>query len=582
MAQRKTVQNAQKKEDEGEFIQLRLRGQGFYPEEDDRTLDKQRGASEDEIKAYTSDIAEIERFKKGARKVLRTQDAPCPKLHRTTRVEPRYLCKIKYICKQRQPFDLTQLVYLMADTNLLFSLDYQIRGRDRKIYREWWKQSREEKANVGENASKDESTVKAGHKKSFEHYHRCYKIREIQGFKITKKRIVTLKNSFEKLSKWQMEGLPSIPTVDPVPRNRKDGNLSDVQYQEIYQATIEYLTKMTKMSDAAISNDSLSRIVASWYYATKEEQTFPFYYMVVCTAEKSRLFTSSEDIDHKIVANYLEKNVYMAKRSKAQQRVDRIRFMIKLIEILKLPPEGRTDNWKLYLKTHGACIDSVEEEELWMKIIQEDDKNSKKGCEIPPIEIQILCRQCLEECLPIEPDRLYSYSAACPRLWKGGYANFFKTHEPTIKKCVTYLTNSRELSRKSQHYLKYWSATKVDLPMIRKFCDDMSKQIPWPTIERRSACNLKQFCCDLFATGTGNNAKIKKCVHDLKILITETAMRIVLANQARDILRENINNILNDHKNLVNYKIEISANLKRIGAPEVQRGEEKSEGGDSL
>ena len=120
MAQRKTVQNAQKKEDEGEFIQLRLRGQGFYSEEDDRTLDKQRGASEDEIKAYTSDIAEIERFKKGARKVLRTQDAPCPKLHRTTRVEPRYLCKIKYICKQRQPLSQLLLGWVHCASSFCF------------------------------------------------------------------------------------------------------------------------------------------------------------------------------------------------------------------------------------------------------------------------------------------------------------------------------------------------------------------------------------------------------------------------------------------------------------------------------
>lgn len=49
-------------------------------------------------------------------------------------------------------------------------------------------------------------------------------------------------------------------------------------------------------------------------------------------------------------------------------------------------------------------------------------------------------------------------------------------------------------------------------------------------------------------------------------------MRMVLSDQARNVLRDSIKQELNSDKDAVNFQIEIPTNLKRIRSPEVQKG----------
>ena len=402
-------------------------------------------------------------------------------------------------------------------------------------------------------------------------HHRRYKMQEIKAFEAEKERIDRLKALFDKLALWQAERLALIPEIDFSEKPSIEGDLSEEQCREIYQATQNYLKTMR--STANISEGALRLIVARWYHASKKEQTFPFCYMAACTARSSRLFTFSEEVDEKDVENYLKGKLYRAKRPKVRQRVDRMLFMRELIKITKLPTAESAKNWRLFLQVHGACVSSEEEEMLWREIIEGDAKESGKGCEIPPIEAQILCRQYLEKCLPIDSGHLLSYGTPDSKVCGGGYAKFFEMHMAMIKECARCLASHEKLSRKSEEYLKsYWAESDPDILGAREFCKKVSGQFRWSPLEKRSQCNLYQFCRSLFTTEKGNKAKIRKCIDELKALITETAMRMVLSDQARNVLRDSIKQELNSDKDAVNFQIEIPTNLKRIRSPEVQKG----------
>lgn len=528
-----------------EFIQLRPRGQGFYPAGEDRTPDEQG-----EVEKYEADIERIQAYVKAARDVLYPT-----KEHRATRDEPRYLCKCKYVLDYGS-LTKEKLVYLLADFKTLFSLDYQIHGTHREIYRRWHEERLEKKQDCGEEITKEEE--------KFGHYRRSFKIREIKEFEAEKERVDHLKAVFDKLAVWQADKLTLLPAIDFSEKPNIEGDLSKEQCHKIYQATLDYLKTMRSIAN--ISEDAVKQIVALWYHASREEQTFPFCYMAVCTAKGSRLFTSSEEVDEKDVEGYLEAkdNHYRERPSRAQKRVDRIRFMKELIKIARLPTAVSAKNWRLFLQVYGACVSSVEEENLWQEIIRGDAEESGEECEIPPVEAQILCRRYLKECLPIEPERLFSYKAADLRLCQGGYAKFYRMHIAAIEECAKYLA-SKKLTDEAKEYLEsYWAETKVDVSGAREFCRKVSRQFYWPPIEEKSQCSLYQFCRNLFPTEKGNITKIRRCVGDLKILITETAMRTVLTDQARSALRDSIKQELNSDKDAVDFQIEIPADLKRI------------------
>lgn len=474
--------------------------------------------------------------------------------HRSAREEPRYLCKCTYVSRYK-PLTREKLVYLLADFSILFSLDYQMRDAYRENRRRLHNKYIEKKQNRGEEITKEE--------KRFEQYHRIYTPQEIKEFETEKGRVDHLKALFDKLAQWQAERLTLIPEIDFSAKPNIEGDLSEDQCREIYQATLDYLKTMR--STANISESTLRQIVAQWYHASKKEQTFPFCYMAACTAKSSRLFTSSEEVDEKEVESYLEGKLYRAKRPKAQQRVDRMRFMRELIKITKLSPEESTKNWRLFLQVHGAGVSSEEEEKLWREIIWGDAKESGKGCEVPPIETQILCRQYLEKCLPIDPGHLLSYGTPDSKACSGGYAKFLEMHMAMIEECAKLLASHKKLSGKAEEYLKsYWAESDPNIHGAREFCKKVSEQFRWSPLEKRSQCSLYQFCKNLFTTEEGNQAKIRKCIDEIKALITETGMRIVLTDRARNVLRDSIKQELNSDKDAVNFQIEIPANLKTI------------------
>lgn len=341
-------------------------------------------------------------------------------------------------------------------------------------------------------------------------------------------------------------------------KSESSSNLSEIQIEKIHDATVMFLGT-TRSRSAKVLKECTATLAAQVYNATLTERTFPFCYLSLCVAGTGRIFAVPQNINGDAIDAFLGKP-FKKKPPVAEQRIARIQFQMKLIEIMELTYDDIIKNWRLFLQVHGACISSMKEEELWYEILRGVTDGNQVSV-IHPIEVQILCRHYLEECLPIQPENLFSYIGHS-KLHEGAYAQFFGAHQATIKACATRLDNNAELRIKADEYLKkYWSAVEMDLSEAREFCKNVSNQINWVSIQGTSNCNLKHFCGSLYKGPDADVSMIETDVEELKALITETAIRVILTNRARNVLREKISEVLNSEKDAVDFQIQIPAKL---------------------
>ena len=326
--------------------------------------------------------------------------------------------------------------------------------------------------------------------------------------------------------------------------------------EKIIQATKDYLSDTR--GGAKHLSESIATAVVMELLSNNENKIaqFPIQYLMVCVAGSSQLFSTPRSLHKKTVRSVLEKP-YQQKPDKSKQRIIRIRFLDELHKICKLSAKEQSASWKCFLRIHGSTILMSEEAELWRTVIYTDKHDPyHPSVDIPPIELSLLCNDCLQDCLPIQPERLYGYRGGSV-LHLGGYATFLQQYPDALNICAQRIRQRPEgWGGIQKKYLKLWSAIPCNLSGINALFKQCCEKVNWDRILNASQDKMRDFCQSLHENEV-DEKQIASDIEELKILIIETSLRTVLAEQARAVLANKVEEAWNngsDFKFQVNYR----------------------------
>lgn len=369
------------------------------------------------------------------------------------------------------------------------------------------------------------------------HFKKEYRRWQIENFKEEIKREKRLERSFlhtaalkDIVQKGQVYHKVTYPydmaLLSTYPKEQTT-TLSAKQIAAIQDATKRFL--QTTRSKTAMTEEKEARmasLIIQVYSATKRDRSFPFYYLLLCASGTGRIFAKAQDISSDAVVGFIE-YPYREKPDKKTQRISRIRFLADLMDALDLQIDGCSRNWELLLQLHVATAGKEEA----VAIVNE-----------PSAWINATYEQCLADCLPVEEWTLYSYLGA-HKLSLGGYSRFLKDNQTVVDACVEQICDNSEWDKIVEAYMEYWSAPILDPQGVRELCKCAVAKINWGDTD----ADLQSFCKGLYATKKLQSEQAEQQkrperdvttdVEVLKSLITETAIRIILTNQARKVLR---------------------------------------------
>ena len=377
------------------------------------------------------------------------------------------------------------------------------------------------------------------------HYSARYWVCDKTAFLAYQKRKEYLEKALKKYEKWSVEEelikaseLPD-PIVDLMGTSDKKMQIC-VPEGKIAEATREYLS-FTRGGAKHFDVDLAQEVIRqTTVVAGNKIDCLPMLYLMVCVTGSSQLFATSRSVKKRAIQAML-KRPYHRKPAEWQQRIWRIDFLNNLHELCGLDRNQRAVSWQCFLQIHGSDIQSSEEADLWWKVIY-GDKNDFNHSEedIPPIELSLLCSEFLQTCLPIQPEYMYGYQGGSI-LHLGGFARFLQKYPDVLPDCIQRIKQRPERWEKIQkNYLKQWSMIPCDLLEVKNQCCQGSKLIRWGTISNASQEELSRFCQSLHKDNEADEKQIASDVEELKMLLTEMALRTVLTDRARQVLADKI------------------------------------------
>lgn len=350
-----------------------------------------------------------------------------------------------------------------------------------------------------------------------------------------------LNNAFQRLHKLKSEEYESLFLEKLRIDTSLKGGCKDTQsLKSIIIATKEFFEIEVDISESVCF---VVRDVDD--YSTKAR--FPFIYLMVCVAGTRQLFTSARAVE--------ESQILMACRRQSEKlnwkkRVNRIRFLHRLNLSRGLDLEERSRNWNLFLRVHGAKIESKAEFALWEAIISAKE-------DIPVIELTLLCSKYLHSCLPVEAETLYCY-CSCSPLHLGGFSRFMDRH-PEIMKVCRERVERKDWAKYKRKYLEEWSRLECDPTAIQELCRSRSDLIRWGRLNKE----LENFCRAEYQGNQVASDKIAERVQELKNLLVEISFREILRDEAAVILTQQAEKELSDGSD---FKIFLTA--KEFNIPE--------------
>lgn len=379
------------------------------------------------------------------------------------------------------------------------------------------------------------------------HFKKEYRMWQVENFKKEAKRqkglarlflhTMVLKNIAQNQQLYQKITCPfDIESFSTYPTEQA-AMLSPKQIAAIQDATKRFLrTTRSKRTMAEEEEARMVSLITQVYATTKKDQTFPFYYLLLCVSGTGRIFAKTQWISYENVKSFIE-YPYREKPDKKTQRISRMQFLMDLMDALKLQSEDCEKNWRLLLRLHVAVAESEET----AAIVDE-----------PSTWVNAVYKQYLTDCLPVEEWTLYSYPSA-HKLTLGGYSRFLKDNRTVVDTCVMQILDDPEWNGVIETYLDYWSAPILDPQDARKLCKDAAAIIFWDEWD----VGLWNFSKELYTakklqpeqheqTGQPKRPErdVTTDVEVLKSLIVETAIRTILTDQARDVLRGKLAELL--------------------------------------
>lgn len=307
-----------------------------------------------------------------------------------------------------------------------------------------------------------------------------------------------------------------------------------------------------------VKEDNLSSILENIMgYEAVDQALIPFHFLMVCVAGTARLFSMPSTLKGGKVLEACEKP-YFESKSASQQRISRIRFLHKLNHIYRLKKIDRSKNWKLFLQVHGAKIETREEVDLWYEILFGENTSSESPQEdIPTIELGLLCMENLNECIPIDYIRLYC-CLSCHIMQRGSFRTFLGRYPTILKECAKRIQRNspkHDWNLSKKNYLREWQRPEYSISTIQKICRDGAKAIRWNTIEKGLNKKMEEFCISEYHKYPVCPKNVAQDVEDLKSLLVEVALRIVLRDEAVDILAVQTEQCLNQN---LDFKISLA------------------------
>lgn len=330
------------------------------------------------------------------------------------------------------------------------------------------------------------------------------------------------------------------PIVDLIGTSSKKSQI-DVKEDKIAEDTREYLSFTrggAKHFDVDLAKEAVRQTAVA---ADNKIECFPMLYLMVCVAGSSQLFETCRSLGKESLQGAFE-IPYHQKPARWRQRIHRIDFLHKLHKLCELDRDQRSASWQWFLQIHGSAIESAEEADLWRMIIYDDNEgidfdNPKE--DISPIELSLLCNDCLQTCLPIQLEYLFGYQGGSV-LHMGGFAQFLQKYPDVLPACVQRIKQRPDRWKDIQkQYLKQWSMIPCDLLEIKEQCRQGCELIRWGTLPNISREDIYEFFKSLPKNKVGKK-RIMSDIEELKILLIESALRITLNEQARGVLAHKI------------------------------------------
>lgn len=218
------------------------------------------------------------------------------------------------------------------------------------------------------------------------------------------------------------------------------------------------------------------------------------------------------------------------RKSDIRLRIKGMRLLEEAITVLDVCSAQCKKSWELFISVFGNRVSSSEEATLWHKIL--DTNGRMRPNSFPLIRLQLLISGAINSCLPTQPERLYSYQSASPLHTRGGYAEFLKDHPSAVDEIAKRIKQNRaKWKAELSQYQRAWSTDTLIIADAAKLCYISSSKLAWGALCREYG--IVNFCKQYVNKHIGQES----IQAELKALLTEHAIRQVLNDDARDILK---------------------------------------------
>lgn len=292
----------------------------------------------------------------------------------------------------------------------------------------------------------------------------------------------------------------------------------------LYDAATDYLQEL-RGSDATITPNDFKTLL---YNQNVREQPF----LLICILTMPRFTEVLKDgLSREQLEEMLSTLGYNSTRkSDIRLRIKGMWLLKEAITALGVRDAQRKKSWELFVAVFGNRVSTSEEAALWHEIL--DAKGGMEPNSFPLIRLQLLISGAIDSCLHTQPERLYSYQSASPLHTKGGYAKFLKDHPSAVDEIVKRIKQNRaKWKAELSQYQRTWSTDTLIIADTAKLCYISSSKLAWGTLCREY--DMANFC-EQYVSKHADQERIQA---ELKALLTEHAMRQVLNDDARDILK---------------------------------------------
>lgn len=244
--------------------------------------------------------------------------------------------------------------------------------------------------------------------------------------------------------------------------------------------------------------------------------------MAVCALSAMRYACKFEET---ITADKLAGMILELHNANAEQRVAAMRFLKAILCELDSGVQCRKESWEALSVILGHAIASQEERDAWREVCATDCTGDS---ELPLIRLDILLQETADnKCITEQPERLYSYRRGSA-LQFGGYEQFLRERPETVDMVAgRILRDGKRWETICSEYWRMWCSGDVLTAEAAALCAEAGNLIRWSSIF--NGYDVSALC----------KAKQREDVEmELKALLTEQALRKILNDRARDVLKD--------------------------------------------